>query len=777
MHSYQLSGAFEVFIQTEINDMTVNLKSLMTNHNLRDGAILFICVCIVLGLIFIRPKSFGEIFFVPVRVSVLDEAFQKIQNIRAYGISPRNVIRMLEYRASNKAIDPIKKLILSIPKDNIKAFKQVRFSLGEKHFIYTHRQVLQNWKRVDKHFNEEKTIIDYISFEAPSEVKTDSILNKMAFIVPLTGLLINGNPKTLYIIKECSAIFYTPLLFAILLIVLVFTIPSSKYAVLNTNTFVSMILSKAHYNRQKRFAWAHIVLVFISTFTVASIFSRLGIDVHHQGFLFQSAVNISEGKILFKDIYFHYGPLTAILQSLAIDIFGKKLIAIQIETALFYALISIFLWLIWSRLMQPALATISCFIWLCLAAYLEDIFLPWSSVHALFFLTLSLYMAILALEKGKLRYLYLTGVTVSLTFWVRQPEGILLFLSMLSLFFILYLLQKSDVKVILKGIGVFLAGNVTVSIVFFTWLSMNGAVKDWWVQCFAGMAGWAFTSGGMGVAYKAVLAGKALFPDNYWTLFPLFAFLTLFSIIPNIVNKEKIDKQTGVLLAILFISLANWLNYFPTPCIKHCYWAATPLVGIFIFYLLCSWKLIVKLLRLRKIALPFGLALLMLLSITIVSHEIIKKIDYGIKRYTDYRYEVTKPDVLSGMMVVHKSQVAALKKLDMAIRTYLYNFPGTSLISLSNMNILFLTLVDNNKMFSPLQIPRMNSKFFSTIYKYEENLYKCIKEKKVLIFTEEPKSFSGYHELTHISTTPTLACDSGTWYLYAPNKDEKQVMM
>ena len=171
--------------------------------------------------------------------------------------------------------------------------------------------------------------------------------------------------------------------------------------------------------------------------------------------------------------------------------------------------------------------------------------------------------------------------------------------------------------------------------------------------------------------------------------------------------------------------------------------------------------------KLRKKVLSLGLALFIYLFIIITGVELKTKIVRGIKRHAKYSYEVTKPDILSGMMVAHKSQVVALKKLDMTIQTYLTNFPGTNLISLSNANILFLTLVNNNNLFSPLPLPT-NAKILLKTYKYKEKLYKCIEQKKVLIFADKPKILPGYRELTHIPITPTLLYPDRTWYLYAP---------
>ena len=98
--------------------MTVNLKNLRANPNLWVGAILFICICIELGVIFLHPKSLHEIFFVPVKVSVLNEEFQKIENVKVYGIDLGNAIKAGNL-IGDKEMSPIKKLILSIPKDNI----------------------------------------------------------------------------------------------------------------------------------------------------------------------------------------------------------------------------------------------------------------------------------------------------------------------------------------------------------------------------------------------------------------------------------------------------------------------------------------------------------------------------------------------------------------------------------------------------------------------------------------------------------------------------------
>jgi len=76
--------------------------------------------------------------------------------------------------------------------------------------------------------------------------------------------------------------------------------------------------------------------LFALTLTIASIFSVLGVDPHHQGIMFKPAFDVAHGQMLFRDTFTQYGALTTLLHAWALRIFGDYLVVIQIETALFY---------------------------------------------------------------------------------------------------------------------------------------------------------------------------------------------------------------------------------------------------------------------------------------------------------------------------------------------------------------------------------------------------------------------------------------------------------
>ena len=125
------------------------------------------------------------------------------------------------------------------------------------------------------------------------------------------------------------------------------------------------------------------------------------------------------------------------LQALFLLILGRQVTSILFCTALFYALSYAMLYLVSRRFLSPSLSLIATAITLLLAPYYLSDFHPWSSVYALFFLLLSLYLSLLALDREGSRFLLLTalsGLCAALVFWCRQPAGLVAILAGLICF-------------------------------------------------------------------------------------------------------------------------------------------------------------------------------------------------------------------------------------------------------------------------------------------------------------------------------------------------------
>ena len=129
------------------------------------------------------------------------------------------------------------------------------------------------------------------------------------------------------------------------------------------------------------------LIISVLMLIISSYFAIMSLDPGHDGIMFKPALDVVNGKMLFKESFAQYGALSTLMQALAIKIFGEYVIVIRLLTTFFYSLIGFLLWIIWSRFLPKWLSTISCLIWICLAPYYFEtyFFCPWSSVYALFF--------------------------------------------------------------------------------------------------------------------------------------------------------------------------------------------------------------------------------------------------------------------------------------------------------------------------------------------------------------------------------------------------------
>ena len=137
-----------------------------------------------------------------------------------------------------------------------------------------------------------------------------------------------------------------------------------------------------------------VVFLFILIFSVSGYFAHLDPDWHHDGILFKPAVDVASGMSLFRETFTQYGALTTYLQGAAITLFGKHLIVLRVEAALFLALTGILLYMICGEIAQKSIAILATLVWLFMAHYSVSSLLPWSSIFSLFFVILGSWLLI-----------------------------------------------------------------------------------------------------------------------------------------------------------------------------------------------------------------------------------------------------------------------------------------------------------------------------------------------------------------------------------------------
>jgi hypothetical protein len=491
----------------------------------------------------------------------------------------------------------------------------------------------------------------------------------------------------------------------------------------------------------KHVKYFHVVFVFILTFIVASTFSTIGVDTHHDGFMFKPALDVANGKILFKDTFTQYGALTTFLQAMAIRIFGEYLIVIKILTAFFYAMISVLLWLIWSRFLPTNITTISCLIWLLLAPYYELVFHPWSSVYALFFLLLSTYGLFLNYEKQKSLYLVASGASAALTFWCRQPVGIFLLLALVLIICSLQFWQNGETKHTVRDVVLVLLGYFIVCAGFLTWLGINNALHDWYLQSIEYAFAWGRKYGGdfgFSSMFQALLPYSGSAHDNMWLLLPVSGFVLLIRLVVRWVKNNKFSKDEILFYSFLMVAFSSWLQYYPMSEIRHRYWAAAPLVGVLVYAI---WSLS------RYIKTPYRYPIFVMGLLLVFYNDISDRLTAGFYKLDQNYITISKPKVLRWMKVA-KSDADIYEGMSNLINDYELKHPDKEVI-LSGGDPLYLTFAINRSNFHPLYVP-IESIYLSVYPDFIDKRYDFVNKQKPIIISHYGK-INGFREIATYS--------------------------
>lgn len=491
-------------------------------------------------------------------------------------------------------------------------------------------------------------------------------------------------------------------------------------------------------------------LVFLITVIVSGYFSLFNTDPHHDGILIKPALDLLNGNMLFRDTFTQYGALTTILQSSALKLFGKYLLTIKLETAFFYSFTSVLLYHIWSRFIPKKFAFLSTIILLLLAPYYIFTFLPWSSVYALFFQCLTLYLLLKNQETKKFHLLFFAGVTTALTFWSKQNIGAYVVVPAI-IYLVITELFANNKKGLKSKLLYYFFGGISASLIFLIWITLNGALTDWWKQSIVMAANFIETKS------KTNFIGS-LFPGYvhpaYIGYFTIWAILPLSALIAFVYSLHNLKTQKTVMAVSLF-GLFSWLQYYPITDIRHTFWASAPFVGIFIYLILKLSESITLNRKLNKyIVFLFFLWLFFYPDINFRINSALQKMK------SDYFY-LNKPEILKGMRL-NKEEYDFYKNTFSEISNY-KKINGEVNFITNSPNALYLTFADSTN-FHPLYADFGNSIYPD--YYLIKNDY--IEKNKPLIMSIWGQIHPGYCRINNITNS------SDTAFLIAPCENVSQ---
>jgi hypothetical protein len=441
------------------------------------------------------------------------------------------------------------------------------------------------------------------------------------------------------------------------------------------------------------------IVLGLIIFCFAALFSRLNVDVHHQGIMFAAAMRILNGDSLYIGNSYYYGPIVPILNACALYFFGKHLLVLQLMASACYGFIAILLWRIWGRFLPGWLSGATVIFSFLLAPFLYWEFHPWSSVYSLLFLLLSLYFTIKWIETKSDGLLNLVGIFVALAFWSRQTVGLPLALTLLLVVIFLCASLREEKNTRIKPILFYLSGFIPILFIGIAILFLHNSLNSWFISCFSSRLDWAINMSGEGSGLHQIFRTVILclfdfFKLSYWMLLPVAMLFMIVDIIIKVLRKQKgIQTEHAIYIAYIAACFVSWLQYYPVTDPRHHFWSALPLCAIPIIFL---WRIYgqklspvysISLLTSSKTVkrLWWGISGLVLIFFSITYYiEVKQRLFSGIqidsslrlipawKRLSLYNTPFLNPPVLQGMLGT-KSQVESLSRLYDGIRRHSIN--------------------------------------------------------------------------------------------------------
>ena len=343
----------------------------------------------------------------------------------------------------------------------------------------------------------------------------------------------------------------------------------------------------------------------IISFFVTMLFALYGVDSHHDGIMLKTAMDVANGKALYRESFYQYGYLVALIQAVFVKIFGEYLWAVHLSTVVMYTISYCVIFLIAKRYMNRICAFFICLSILAVGPFYTWDFLPWSNVFGLCFLICCLYSTLLLIETKKKIYISFMAIWAAFAFWSKLPIGAVVYLA-LFLLFVIFLVSKRYMHVWKKYISLFLISTMIVFAVFLIILFCQGALRDWWIQTMSFAVDFAVqrsvspsapVSGGETVSGLMIFMEKTysflqtvlgdLFSYSYSPIECMVAIsnLVFFAVylrrvIIQIVAKSKINQIDMELLCFSMFALASWSQYYPVVCIRHIFWGQFPMIAL-----------------------------------------------------------------------------------------------------------------------------------------------------------------------------------------------------
>ena len=344
-------------------------------------------------------------------------------------------------------------------------------------------------------------------------------------------------------------------------------------------------------------------LIAAITFAATLYFGLYGCDPHHDGVMFEAALKVAHGAVLFRDTFTQYGVLAVWYDALFIRIFGDSMRSIQIAAAVGMAGCGVLLYTITKKLTGRAGAVLAALLAPAVSYMYFWHLHPWSSIPALFFQLLACEVMMQHERRKSYVKLALAGIFAAYGAWCRLPVGLLTFLAGVGVLILMQVYRRESAKAFFRQLAVYTIGFAVQMAIFILPLLQNGTWEAWYGMVVVGTSNFAAetntagASSGFLVRLVWSLAGAWIkrnpLIDCLWLVLPGTACLCLLRIgVPVLAAYGKNYKkpvmpavsQSDVLAVVLCVyAIGGWAQYYPVSDYRHWYWSALPMLPVLLY--------------------------------------------------------------------------------------------------------------------------------------------------------------------------------------------------
>jgi 4-amino-4-deoxy-L-arabinose transferase-like glycosyltransferase len=220
-----------------------------------------------------------------------------------------------------------------------------------------------------------------------------------------------------------------------------------------------------------------VIVICAASFGGSLIESIVNNDNAHWGWAYSAALDIKRGAIPHSEVLIFYGYIYTLIQSVALILFGERLISVGIITGLFYSFTLFLSYRVFLRFLKKSLAFIAVFLIFLIHPY---IIYPFPNYFAYTFQLLGL---IFFLRYQENRYNgFLSGFFLCLSVLSRYSSIIAILPPFIILLCWDFFTIQGAKKNIIKKIMAVCCGFVIPLALFFTYLFINSALDDFFYQ-------------------------------------------------------------------------------------------------------------------------------------------------------------------------------------------------------------------------------------------------------------------------------------------------------